>query len=161
MFCHVQFCTLNVHINICFCMVFCNAHLCKNDYPYSYGFPSWTSLYKLLSMLFLYGFRHVHLCTNDYPYFMGFRHAHFCTKDYPFLLNGFSSCIFLYKWLPFLFELVFVMHISVWRTIHIFLTGFSSCTFLYEWLSISFFIGFRHAHFCANDYPFLCVWYHG
>ena len=33
--------------------------------------------------------------------------------------------------------------------------GFSSCTFLYEWLFISFRMGFHHAHFCTNDYPFL------
>ena len=48
------------------------------------------------------------------------------------------------------------MHISVGMTVHFFLNGFSSCTFLYEWLSISFWMGFRHAHLCTNDYPFLC-----
>ena len=139
MFFHVQFCTLNVHINICFCMGFrrshictnvihilmgfCHVHLCTNEYPY----------YSCM------GFRHVHFCTNDYPYSygflsctslygwlsvslcMGFHHAHFCTNDYPFLLNGFSS-----------------MHISVWMTIHFFFNAFSSCTFLYKWLPFIF-----------------------
>ena len=81
-FCHVQFCTLNVHINICFWMGFRHVHVCTNDYPYSYGFSSCTCLYEWLSIL---------LC-------MGFRHAHFCTNDYAFLLNGVSSCTFLYKW---------------------------------------------------------------
>ena len=117
MFCHVKFCTLNVHINICFCMGFCHAHLCTNYYPYSYGFLSCTSLYGWLSIIFLYGFRHLRLCTNDYPYSngfssrtslygwlpislcMGFCHAHLCTNDYPFLLNGFLSCTCLYEWL--------------------------------------------------------------
>ena len=33
--------------------------------------------------------------------------------------------------------------------------GFSSCTCFYEWLSISLWMGFCHAHFCTNYYPFL------
>ena len=36
-----------------------------------------------------------------------------------------------------------------------FLYGFLSCTCLYVWLSISLCMGFRRAHFCTNDYPFL------
>ena len=207
MFCHVQFCTLNVHINICFCMGFCHAYLCTNDYPYSYGFLSCTSLYEWLSISLCMGFRHAYFCTNDYPFllnrfssclflyewlsisfWMGFRHAHFCTNDYHFFFNGFSSCTFLYEWLRFLFQLILVMHISVRMTTisfwmgfrhahfcpndyHLILNWFSSCTFLYEWLpflfcwvfviyisvrmtSISFSMDFRHAHFCSNDYYF-------
>ena len=84
-FCHVQFCTLNVHINKCFL----------------YGFSSCTSLYEWLSILFL---------------------------------HEFSSCTFLDQWL-YIFLWVFVMHISVQMTIHILM-------------------GFRHAHFCTNDYPY-------
>ena len=119
MFCHVQICTLNVHINICFCMGFRHVHVCTNDYPYySYGFSSCTSLYEWPS---------ISLC-------MGFCHAHFCTNDYPFLLNGFSSCKFLYEWLSISFEWVFIMHISLQMTVHFFMNGFSSWTFLYEWL---------------------------
>ena len=38
-----------------------------------------------------------------------------------------------------LFVWVFVMHISVRMTIHLLM-------------------GFRHAHLCTNDYPFLVVW---
>ena len=87
MFCHVQFFTLNVHINICFCMGFRHAHLCTNDYPYSYGFSSCKFLYEWLSILFLYGFCHVHLCTNEYPY-----------------SYGFSSCTSLYGWLSISLE---------------------------------------------------------
>ena len=99
-------------------------------------------------------FRHVHVCTNDYPYYyvwvfvmhisvqmtiypllfvMGFRPVHVCTNDYPFLLNGFSSCTFLYGWLHYHFEWVFVMYISVRMT------------------TISFWMDCRHARFCAND----------
>ena len=99
------------------------------------------------------GFCHVHVCTNDYPYYcisvfvmyisvqmtihffwIGFRHAQFCTDDYPFLLNWFSSCTFLYGCLPSHFEWIFVMHISVWMT------------------TFSFWIDFRHIHFCTDDY---------
>ena len=69
---------------------------------------------------------------------MGFRHAHFCTNDYPFV------CVWVY-----------VMHISVRMTIHLFLNGFLSCTPFYEWLSICLCMGLRHAHFCTNDYPYL------
>ena len=115
---HVHLCTNDYPYYSC--TGFRHVHFCTNDYPYSYGFSSCTSLYKWLS---------ISLC-------MGFRHAHFCTNDYPFLLNRFLSCTFLYEWLPFLFEWVFVIHISVRMT------------------TISFWMGFRHAHFCTNDYHF-------
>ena len=55
------------------------------------------------------------------------RHEHLCTNDYHFFLNWLSSCTFLYEWLPFLFEWIVVMHISVRMT------------------TISFWIDFRHA----------------
>ena len=48
-----------------------------------------------------------------------------------------SSFKFLYEWLPFLFEWIVVMHISVRMT------------------TISFWLDFRHAHFCTNDYHFV------
>ena len=83
MFCHVPICTLNVHINICFCMGFRHVHVCTNDYPYSYGFSSYTCLYEWLSISLCIRFRHVHVCTNDYP----------------FLFNGFSSCTCFYEWI--------------------------------------------------------------
>ena len=132
-------CTFNVHINICFCMGFRHAHLCTNDYPYSYGFLSCTFLYERLCIIFLNGFSS---CTFLYKWLsiflcMGVRHAHFCTNDYPF------HCVW-----------VFVMHVSVRMTIHFFVHGFclahfctnyypysyvfSSFKFLYEWLSIFF-----------------------
>ena len=66
-------------------------------------------------------------------------------------LNGLSSCIFLYEWLPSLLNWLLSMHISVQITTisfwmdclharfctnysHFFLNGCSSCTFLCEWL---------------------------
>ena len=54
---------MSVHISICFVMHnfvrmtmyniidFRHAHLCMNDYPYSFRFLSWTSLYEWLSRL--------------------------------------------------------------------------------------------------------------
>ena len=110
---------------------------CTNYYPFSYVFSSCTSLYEWLSNFFSMGLRHAHFWTNYYPYsywcssctflyewlsisfLMGFRHADFCTNEYPFI-----------------FEYVFVKHIFVRSTIHIFVIRFTSCTFLYEWLSI-------------------------
>ena len=121
-----------------FCMGFRYVHVCTNDYPY----------YCCM------GFRHVHVCTNDYPYYccMGFRHVHFCTTDYLLILDGFSSCTFLYgwllphfewisvmylyEWLPLLFELIVVIYISVRMT------------------TILFWIDCCHLHFCTNHYLF-------
>ena len=114
---------------------------------------------------------------------MEFRHVHFCTDDYHLILNGFSSCTFLYVWLPFLFDLIFVMHIRCKWLSTFFLNGLLSCTFLCEWLPflfewivvmhvsvrmISFLMDCCHARFCANDChfvvygfsscTFLCEW---
>ena len=100
------------------------------------------------------------------------RLLHFCTDDYILILSGFSSCTFLYGWLPSHFEWIFVMYISVrmttfsfwmdFRHVHfctdnyiLILNGFSSCTCLYEWLSASFWFDCCHARFCANDYHFI------
>ena len=99
----------------------------------------------------------------------GFPDTHICTNDYPFLLNGFSSCTCLYEWLSISFEWVFVMSMFVRMTIHFLVNGFPSCTCLYGWLSISFewvfvmyisvrmitfsfWMDFRHVHFCTDDY---------
>ena len=125
-------------LSILFGMGFCHAHFCTNDYPYSYGFSSCTSLYKWLSISLCMGFRHAHLCTNEYPFhfvWVSVIHIYVRMTIY-FFLNWFSSCTFLYEWLPFLFELVFFMNISVRMT------------------TISLWMGFRHAHFCTNDYPY-------
>ena len=89
---------------------------------------------------------------------MGFHHVHICTDDYPFLLNSFPSCKFLYGWLPYHFEWIFVIYISVRMT------------------TISFWMDCRHLHFCTNDshlfllrlssftflyelLPFLFIWF--
>ena len=47
-----------------------------------------------------------------------------------------SSFTFLYGWLRFHFEWIFVMYISVRMT------------------TLSFWMDFRHVHFCTNDYNF-------
>ena len=99
------------------------------------------------------------------------RHSHFCTDDYHFFLNGFSSCTILYDWLPFIFEWIVVMHISVRMTTisfwmdfryahfctncyHFVLYGFSSCTFCANDFPYFLYMDFRHAYFCANDFPY-------
>ena len=64
------------------------------------------------------------------------RLLHFCTDDYILILRGFSSCTFLYGWLPSHFEWIFVIYISVRMT------------------TISFWMDCRHVHFCTNDYHF-------
>ena len=64
------------------------------------------------------------------------RLLHFCTDDYILILSGFSSCTFLYGWLLSHFEWIFVIYISVRMT------------------TFSFWIDFRHVHFCTNDYHF-------
>ena len=83
----------------------------------------------------LMGFLHAHICTNDYPfpcvwvvvmhisvwmtihfYWTCFCHVHVCMNDYPFPCVWVLSCIFLYKWLPFIFEWALVMHISLQMT---------------------------------------------
>ena len=136
-----------------FCIGFRHLHFCTNDYHFFLnGLSSCTILYELLSFLFEWvfvmhiyvrmtviyfwmDFRHTHFCTNDYKFFcIDCRHANFCTNDYHFFFIGFSSCTFLYEFLPFLFEWIVVMHISVRMTTISFSNGCSSCTFLYKWL---------------------------
>ena len=171
-FCHAHFCTndypfllngfssctcLYEWLSISLCMDFCHARFCLNDYPFLLnGFSSCMFLYELLSLsfewffvmcisvrmttpLFSMGFLHVHVSarmTTIY-FWTDCHHEHFCTNDYHFFLNGLSSYTFLYEWLPFLFEWIFVMHIFVRMT------------------TISFWMDFRHAHFCTNDYHFV------
>ena len=134
MFCHVQICTLNVHINISFCMVFRHVHVCTNDYPYSYGFLSCTCLHEWLS-IFLWVFVMYMFVRMTIHIIMSFCHVHVCTNDYPYSY-GFSSCTCLYEWLPFLIKWIVVIYISVQMT------------------TISFSMDCRHLHFCKNDYHF-------
>ena len=136
-----------------------------------YGFLSCTFLYEWLSISFEWFFvMHISVRMTAISFWMGFCYAHFCTNDYHLFLNGFSSCTFLYEWLPFLFEWVFLMHISVRMTIiyfwmvfrhthfcmndyHFFVYWFLSCTFLCKWLSIFIWV-LCHGHICKNDYLF-------
>ena len=154
---------------ISFWMGFRHAHFCTNDYPFLLnGFSSCTCCTNDLfiifngmsSFTFLYGWLYSHfegifvmyisVRMTTFSFWMDFRHIHFCTNDYLLILNGFSSYTFLYEWLPFLFEWVFVMYISVRMT------------------TISFWMDCFHVHFCTNDYhfflkglsscTFLCEW---
>ena len=114
-FCNVHLCT-NDYPYYSF-MVFRHVDLCTNDYPYSHGFSSCTSLYKWLSISLCMGFvMHSSVRMTIHFFWMDFLHVHFCTNDYHFFLNGFSSCTFLYGWLPSNFEWIFVIYISVRMT---------------------------------------------
>ena len=71
---------------------------------------------------------------TTFSFWVDFRPVHFCTNDYHFFLSGLSSFTFLYGWLPSHFEWIVVIYISVRMT------------------TISFWMDFRHVHFCTNDY---------
>ena len=135
-------------------------------------------------------FRYSHVCTNDYPipfvcivliyisvrmntisFWMDWRHLHYCTNDYHLSFIWLSSFAFLYQWLPFLFERIFVMHVSVRMTpisfslifvMHISVRmttislymGFRHAGFYVNDFPYPLYMAFRHAHFCSNDFPY-------
>ena len=169
----VNFIILRVELTQLYAFVMYNLYFeCPYYHMFLYGFSSCVSLYEWLSIflwvfvMYIFVRMTIHIILvwvfvthisvqMTIRILMGFRHAHLCTNDYPFLFVWF-----------------FVMHFSVQMTIHIIFVwvfvihifctndypysyGFLSCTSLYEWLSISLCMGFRHAHFCTNDYP-LC-----
>ena len=126
MFCHVQFCTLNVPINICFCVGFRHVHLCTNDYPYSYGFSSCTGfvrmtfhflLYWFSSSTFLYEWLSIYFELVSVMYV-------FLRMTIHFFLNGFSSCTFLYKWPSISFWMGFCHAHFCTNDYHFFLNAF-------------------------------------
>ena len=75
---------ISVRMTIHSIIDFRHAHLCTNDYPYSFGIDSVMHIFVWMTIHTLVSFCHALLCTNDYPYYfcMGFRHAHLCTNDY-------------------------------------------------------------------------------
>ena len=123
---------------ISFWMDFRHVHFCTDDYLLILnGFSSYTFLYGWLPSHFEWIFViYISVRMTTISYWMDFRHLHFCTDDYHLILNGLLSCTFLYEWLPFLFEKIVVMHVSVRMT------------------TISFRMDFRHACFYTNDYHF-------
>ena len=89
-----------------------------------------------LSIHILIGFvMYIFVRMTTFSFWVDFRHVHFCTDDYLLILNGFTSCTFLYEWLPFLFEWIVVIYISVRMT------------------TISFWMDCCHFHFYA---PVIC-----
>ena len=116
-------------------------HVCTNDYPFLLnGFSSCTFLYGWLSISFELVFvMYMFVQMTTIYFWMDCRHLHFCTIDYHIVLNGLSSFTFLYEWLPFLFEWIFVICISVRMT------------------TISFWMDCCHAHFCTNDCYFFLI----
>ena len=116
-------------------------HFCTNDYDFFFEWivVIYISVWMTTISLWM-GFRHVYFCTNDYPFLLnGLRHARFCASGYHFFLNWFSSYTFLCEWLPFLFEWIFVMHVSVRMT------------------TVSLYMDFRNARFCAMTFNILCI----
>ena len=59
-----------------------HAHLCTNDYPYSFGFSSCTSLYKWLSIFFWIFVMHISERMTMHI-FLDLRHTHFCAWRKP------------------------------------------------------------------------------
>ena len=130
-----NFCTMNVHISICFC----HAQLCTNDFQYYYRFSECTSLYEWLSIFFWIFGMHISV-----------RMTSNIILAWVLVMN-----IFVRLTIHIILEWVFVMHIFVRMTINIILVWvFVMHTFLYEWLFILFLYGFRHAHLSTNDYPY-------
>ena len=83
---------------------------------------------------------HISVRMTTISFLMDCRHTHFCTNDYHFFFTQLSSCTFLYGWLPSLFELIFVMHISVQMT------------------TISLYMDCRHAYSVQMTFHILCIW---
>ena len=150
---HIHFCT---ETTLSFWMDFRHVHFCtNNNHLFLSGLSSFTFLYgwlpphfewivviyisaRMTTISFWTVWCHAHFCTNDYHLFLN-RFSSFTSLVWmtTIFFKGLSSFTFLYEWLPFLFERIVVMHISVRRT------------------TISFWIDFRHAHFCTNDYHFI------
>ena len=99
---------------------------------------SCTFMSEWLPFLFEWIFvMHISVRMTTIYFWMDCRHYIFVRMTTISFLTGLSSCIFLYEWLPSLFEWIIVMHIPVRMT------------------TISFWMDFRHAHFCTNYYHFV------
>ena len=122
-----------------FWMDFRHVHFCTDDYLLIINeLSSCTYLYGCLPSHFESIFvMYISVRMTNISFWLDCRHLHFCTDDYHLILDGSSSFTFLYDWLPYLFECIVVMHISVLMT------------------TISFWLDYCHAHFCTNDYHFV------
>ena len=131
----VYFFVMHIFVWVTFHIIidFRHAHLCTNDYPYSFGFSSCTSLYGWLSIFFWIFVIHIsvewlsiffwifvmHISERmTIHILLYFRHAHHFTNDYPYYsCMGFRHAHFCTNDYPY----------TYW---------FSSCTSFYEWLTI-------------------------
>ena len=129
---------ISVQMTIHILIGFCHAHICTNEYPFLcvWVFVMHISVRMTIHFVFVWVFV-MHISVQ---------------MTIHFLLYGFLSCTFLYEWLS-IFIWVFVMHISLRMTIHI-LFEFVFVVHISVRMTnhILFCIGFRHAHFCTNDY---------
>ena len=117
-------------------------NFCTNDFHYFLnGLSSSKWLYEWLPSLCDWIIvMHIAVRMTTISFWVDYRHAQSCTNDYELFLNRFSSCTFLYEWLPFRFEWIFVMHILC--------NDFPY--FLY--------FGFRHAYSVQMTFHILCKW---
>ena len=81
---------ISVRMTIHILLGFHHAHLCTNEYPYYFRFPSCTSLYEWLSILLWAFVMHIFIRMTVHI-IMGFCHAYLCTNDY-FVSNFFPMC---------------------------------------------------------------------
>ena len=115
-------------------MVFCHAHLCMNDYPYTYGFSVFImhtflqmTIHIFVSVFVMYIFlrmtilmlfvlifvMHIFLQMTIHA-FMGFRNSHLCTNDYPYSYGFFVMAIFL--WMSILFPIFYNASLLNWNS---------------------------------------------
>ena len=89
-------------------MVVIRTEMCTEENRFKKRPASSCTFVEWLPFLFEWIFIiHISVRMTTISFWMDFRHAHFCTNDYHLFLNGLSSCTFLYKLLPFLFEWIF------------------------------------------------------
>ena len=160
MFCHVQFCTLNVHINICFlygflscdCGVFGLGLLMRDTLDISSGWKCIVSVPHLIKHV-NNSWCHIDLCHFEWNFIIlqVVINSVVCFVMYNFVL-WMSILTYVFVWVFF--------HVHVCTNDYLYPYWFSSCTCLYKWLSISLCMGFHHVHFCTNDYPFLLNGFH-
>ena len=157
----VFFMHISVRITtISFWMEFCHLHFCMHDYHFFLnGLSSFTFLCEWLPFLFeLIVFIYIFVRRTTISFWIDCRHAHFCTNDYHFFLNRFSSCKFLYERLPFLFEWIVVIYISV-RMTAIFLVWIFVMHISVRITTILLCMGFHHAHSVQMTFHILSIWF--
>ena len=82
-----------------YCVGFPHAHLCTKDYPDSYGLSSFTTLYEWVSICVYWFTSFTTLYEWLSIFLLVFVMDIFVWRTINFIVNGFSSCKHLNKWL--------------------------------------------------------------